>query len=144
MLTLKHLIVLLCALVACVSLAYGAEQDDTSAPGYDENTEVTIKGTVLDIPQQPRGPVILKVKSGLKTHQVMTGPRWYLMQEGIAFSTGENITVTGSKFTGRDGSVYVVAKRIQNTDTGKEYLFRDRTCNPLWMGHGRGKGRMGR
>lgn len=122
---------------------WAAEEQDVT-PGYDENTEVTIKGTVLDLPQQARGPVILRVKSGTKIHQVMTGPRWYLMREGITVQAGHNISVTGSKFTSRDGSVYVVAKRIQNTDTGKEYLFRDGTCNPLWMGHGRGKGRMGR
>jgi hypothetical protein len=139
----RLIVILLCLTLLSTSALWAAEEQDAT-PGYDENTEVKIKGTILDLPQQPRGPVILRVKSATKTHQVMTGPRWYLLQEGIVFKSGENITVTGSKFTGRDGSVYVIAKRIQNTDTGKEHIFRDMTCNPLWTGHGRGKGRMGR
>lgn len=135
-------LILFFALLGIPALQAAEEQDAT--PGYDENTEVTVAGTILDLPQQTRGPVIIRVTSGTKIHQVMTGPRWYLMQEGITFTTGENITVTGSKFVGRDGGMYVIAKRIRNTNTGKDYFLRDRTCNPLWMGHGRGMGRMGR
>jgi hypothetical protein len=118
-------------LLSMVSFSY-AETEITE--GYDENTEITIRGTVIDIMHGKRGPVILKLKTGIKTYNVVTAPGWYLSRNAITFSIGTALEVTGSRYFGRDGNLYVIARQIRDAETGSVTVLRDSYCKPLWRG----------
>lgn len=128
---------ILLLLFSCVSPAVAAEESD-DVPGYDENTEVTIRGVIADSGMYRRGPVVLLVKADTKTYQVVTAPRWYLAQEGIVFTSGEKIEVTGSKYYAKDGSLSLIAHTIKFAGKTTAIAFRDGSCNPLWKQHRRG------
>ncbi|MDI6800671.1 MAG: hypothetical protein QMD01_01245 [Thermodesulfovibrionales bacterium] len=100
---------------------------------YDENTEITIKGTVAVIARGMRGPVILRLKSGDRVFNVVTAPPWYLSREGIIFQTGMELEITGSKFFGGDGSLYIMCRQIKYPD-GRSIILRDKMCKPMWRG----------
>ncbi|MBA4348654.1 MAG: hypothetical protein C0415_01500 [Thermodesulfovibrio sp.] len=123
------------ALLCLFSLSY-AESDVDVKEGYDENTEITVKGTVTETMRGMRGPLILKIQSGSKSYTVITAPPWYLMKEGITFNTGSQLEVNGSKYFGRDGNLYIISRQIKDTATGKLIIFRDSYCRPLWNKHG--------
>ncbi len=111
--------------------------------GYDENTEVSIKGKVTSISRGERGPLILSLVSSSKTYEVITAPPWYLDQEKISFFSGLELEVTGSKYFGDDGIIYVIGGRIKFLSTGKEISLRDADYRPLW-GKGRWRDRLSR
>ncbi len=100
--------------------------------GYDENTEVAVKGTVREVRKDMRGPVIIILNSGNKDYRVVTAPPWYIAREGIGFKAGTSYEVTGSKYVSRDGNLYIIASRLKNLSTGKTTLLRDSSCMPLW------------
>ena len=91
-------------------LSYAYAENDASE-GYDENTEITIKGTIKDVIREMRGPVIVLLKTG-----------------------GKDYKVVGSQFFSRDGNHYLIASRIKDLDTGKITHLRDSSCMPLWKG----------
>lgn len=130
----KMVIVFLVAalLVALFSLS-SAESDIKE--GYDENTELTIRGTVIETVREMGGPVILRLKARAKTYRVITAPPWYLSQEAIAFSSGSEVEVVGSKYIGRDGDLYIIAREIRETASGRVVVLRDESYRPLWKGH---------
>lgn len=103
--------------------------------GYDENTEITVRGMVAEVVQGMMGPVVLKIRAGNKIYQVVTAPPWYLSREGIVFSPGSRWEVRGSKYFGKDGNLYVIARRLKNAETGREVVLRDSHCKPMWRGH---------
>ncbi len=111
-----------------------AYAESEGGEGYDENTEVTIKGTVREVMREMRGPVIIILKSGVKDYRVVTAPPWYIAREGIEFRSGISYEVTGSKYIARDGNLYIVASRLKNLSTGKITPLRDSSCMPLWKG----------
>lgn len=119
-------------LLSIASFSY-AETEITE--GYDENTEITIKGTLTEVFQGMKGPVILKIKTATKTYNVVTAPRWYLFKNAIAFSEGSKLEITGSKYFGEDGKLYIIVRQIKNSDTGEVIILRDSYCRPLWRGH---------
>jgi hypothetical protein len=121
-------------LLSMVSFSYAGTE---ITEGYDENTEITIKGTVTEIMHEMRGPVILKLKTGIKTYNVVTAPGWYLSRNAITFSIGIALEVTGSRYFGRDGNLYVIARQIRDTETGRVTVLRDSYCKPLWRGEHR-------
>jgi hypothetical protein len=141
--TFKTLIFGLAAVLVCFSLAGAADEND-AVPGYDENTEITVKGVITDTGATRRGPVVLQVKTDAKSFEVITAPRWYLAQQGISFASGEKIEVTGSKYIAQDGRLSLIAHTIKISGRTTDISLRDGSCRPLWMGHGRGMGRMGR
>ncbi|WP_203472269.1 hypothetical protein [Dissulfurispira thermophila] len=118
-------------LFSIVSFSY-AETEITE--GYDENTEMTIKGTVIEIMQGMRGPVILKLKTGAKIYSIVTAPQWYLSRNGINFTVGDVLEVTGSKYFRKDGNMYIISRRIKDFETGNVNILRDSYCKPLWGG----------
>jgi hypothetical protein len=109
--------------------------------GYDENTEVTVKGTVKEVLKQKRGPVIIILESGNRNYKVITAPPWYIKREGIDLESGTSFEVTGSKYIARDGNRYIVASRLKNLFTGKIIRLRDSSCMPLWKGHMKSRSR---
>ncbi len=108
--------------------------ESESEEGYDENTEITVKGTVREVVSRMRGPVTIILKSGKKDYRVVTAPPWYIAREGIEFKAGTFYEVTGSIYIARDGNLYIVASRLKNLSTGMITPLRDSSCMPLWKG----------
>lgn len=123
-------------LLSMISLSHAEPNLSDITEGYDENTEITIKGTLTEVFQGMRGPVILKIKTDTKTYNVVTAPRWYLFKNAITFSEGSKLEITGSKYFGRDGKLYIIVRQIKNSDTGGVIILRDSYCRPFWRGHG--------
>jgi len=107
--------------------------------GYDENTEIRVKGEVTHVLPRKHGPVIVVLHTTSKTYLVITGPPWYLEQEGFTLKVGDSLRVTGSKFIGREGNVYIVARRIKDP-SGRVLLLKDSNLMPFWRGHHKMKG----
>ena len=102
--------------------------------GYDENTEVTVRGAVTDVLQGRRGPVRLRLASAGRIYYIVTAPSWYLRRREISFQEGAALEVTGSKYIGEEGRIFVIARRIRDEKTGQELFFRDPLCRPMWHG----------
>jgi hypothetical protein len=128
------------AIVFLVLLFTNSYADNEVTEGYDENTEITIRGKLKEAGREMRGPVIVLLQSGSRDYRVVTAPPWYLAQEGIELKTGTSYEVTGSKIFARDGNIYIVASRIKDFSTGKIIQLRDSSCKPLWRGRGTRKG----
>jgi len=118
-------------IILLVSYVYA---ENEISEGYDENTEVTVKGTIQDVGRGMRGPVIVLLKSGSKNYQVMTAPPWYIAQEGIELRPGRLYEVTGSKYFSHDGNLYIIASRLKDFSTGRITQLRDSSCMPRWKG----------
>ncbi|MCL4455996.1 MAG: hypothetical protein M1147_02630 [Nitrospirae bacterium] len=117
------------------SLFSSAYAESDIKEGYDENTEITIKGTLIEMIHVKRGPVILRIKTSGKSYNVVTAPRWYLSRESITFSPDSVLEITGSKYYGADGNLYIIGRQIKNIETGKQIMLRDSFCKPLWGRH---------
>ncbi|PKL52049.1 MAG: hypothetical protein CVV37_03180 [Nitrospira bacterium HGW-Nitrospira-1] len=102
--------------------------------GYDENTEITIKGSVSEVVLTRRGPVILIVDYKNKPLRVLTAPRWHLIRNNIEFQGGAEVEITGSKFYGKDGNFYLVARKIKFLKDDRVIELRDAFCRPMWKG----------
>ena len=113
--------------------SYAYAENEVSE-GYDENTEVTLKGAIKDVGRGMRGPVIVLLQVGGKNYQVITAPPWYIAQEGIELKLGSSYEVTGSKFISREGTLYIIASHLKDLSTGKVTQLRDSFCMPLWKG----------
>ena len=104
------------------------------AEGFDVNTVGTLTGTVMAPPE----------RSGEEQHTAMTvstpqgnvtailGPWWYWERQTVAISKGHELTVTGSRAIGRDGSLYLFTQRIENLSNGETITLRSETGVPLW------------
>lgn len=103
---------------------------------YDDNTEITISGKIIDIALPKRGPIILKLRPGRMTYYVVTAPPWYLSEQDIVFSAGLMIEVKGSKYFDREGNIYIIGREIKCRHTGKKIILRDMNSRPLWGRHG--------
>ncbi len=125
---------LLSVAISLLLLVFSAEAVDLRGEGYDENTEVTVKGSVMETLRGMRGPATLRLIHQERVYRIVTAPPWYLRRKGIAFPQGSEIEVTGSKYFSEDGNIYVIARKIRETKTGKEVLFRDAFCRPMWHG----------
>jgi hypothetical protein len=82
-----------------------------------------------------RGPILVTLKFREKSYLVITAPPWYLIEENVTFQANEVVEVIGSKYIGRDGRLYIVARQLRYTPTGRVITLRDSTYRPLWKGH---------
>lgn len=103
--------------------------------GYDENTELTVKGRITGISRGERGPLILHVASSGRPYVIITSPPWYLQQEDVVFEAGQELEVTGSKYFGTDGNIYIISARFRLLPSGREVILRDGDYKPLWGRH---------
>ncbi|MBA4373938.1 MAG: hypothetical protein C0402_13900 [Thermodesulfovibrio sp.] len=126
--------------LAAPSFTLPAYAEPDVKEGYDENTEITIKGTIATVSRGAKGPLVLRLTAAGKTYEIITAPGWYLDQEDISFAPGLELEVTGSKYFGSDGNIYVVSGRIRFASSEKEIRLRDIDYRPLWGG-GKGRGR---
>jgi hypothetical protein len=128
---------LLVVTILCFSAgAYAAESE--VGEGYDENTTVTTKGTVLEVVSGQRGPVRIVLKAANAEYTIITAPPWYLAEQGVVFKTGDSYEVKGSKFISRDGALFLMAGTLKDLATKKVTNLRDADHRPLWRGGRRG------
>jgi hypothetical protein len=119
-----------------LSVPAGAESDISDIKeGYDENTELSIRGVVIESLREMRGPILIRLKFREKTYVVITAPPWYLHDANVTFQENSEVEVVGSKYIGRDGNLYIVARELRNPLTGRVITLRDSTYRPLWKGH---------
>src|SRR5512139_535318 len=131
---------ILCLLTVMLAPSPSAAQTDLGE-SYDENTEVTVRGSVIEAKRDAPGPFIVKLRQKNRVYSVVTAPPWYLTREQIVLSEGLELEVTGSKYTGKDGSLFLLARQITDLSTGKVIVLRDMHCRPLWHGHRMQRGR---
>jgi len=105
--------------------------------GYDENTEISVKGKITEILPWEKGPLVIKLATSSKTYELITAPPWYLSQQNISLFQGLEIEVTGSKYAGSDGAVYIISCQIRFPATGKILTLRDSAYRPIWGKHKR-------
>ncbi len=118
------------------SQAYGRELR------YDENTEVKVKGKVVDCKKSNTylgfNCFLLKTKN--RVYRVLTAPCWYKHQSNIKkIKKNTPVVVIGSKFFGRDGSLCLLAKSIKLLPSGPRFVFWDKENNPIWGSYRRAK-----
>ena len=101
--------------------------------GYDENTEIVVKGTVQKKATHPyKGLANFFLKTKWRIFRVLTAPNWYMKEASIKFKKGQQVEVIGSKFYGPDGSLCLIAKSIRILPQGKVVRFRDSLARPVW------------
>lgn len=120
------------SLLLCFCMIQISEAADSDSEGYDENTEITIKGTVKDIVSAERGPVVLIVHFKNKTYNITTAPKWYLYKNNIEFRNGMELEITGSKFLSKEGTFYINARKIKFIEDEMIIELRDSHCRPMW------------
>ena len=100
-------------------------------PKYDLQTEVKIKGTVLELkaPEKEKDILHLMVKSGEETIDVSLCPKSYLTEMGTTLAKGDEIALTGSKVKVDDANL-ILAREVNK---GEEMLMlRDGKGVPVW------------
>ncbi|MDE3195951.1 MAG: DNA-binding protein [Acidobacteriota bacterium] len=105
---------------------------------YNTATETTIKGTVEEIKNPARGPMMgehLVVKTADATLEVALGPAQFIESKGFTFAKGDAVEITGSKVT-MGQTEYVIALEV--VKDGKTLTLRDKDGSPLWAGKMRG------
>lgn len=111
------------------SIALAQDWED----GYDPNTEIAIRGRVVEIIANERGPTIIGVTRGDRVYNVFTAPRWYMESEKVDLKINDEIVVHGAKFFSKKGELSIIARSIHNISSGKLYKFReDVNLKPIW------------
>ena len=120
-------------LVFLVSVNH-ARGADPATPKYDAHTETKMKGTIEDITLPPSGHdkdiVHLVMKNGADTVDIYLCPKSFLDDMGVAFSKGDEITVTGSKVKQGDNDLVLAREAERGNDT---LVLRDDKGTPVWM-----------
>lgn len=125
--------ILIISFLAGIATVTEAQQWQES---YDPNTEIAIKGKIVEIMQKERGQIIIGVLKQNMIYNVFTAPRWYIEEEKIDFKLGDEVVVHGAKFFSKEGTIFIIARSIHNISTGKIYQFRDEFMKPCWRGKG--------
>jgi hypothetical protein len=107
-----------------------------ASKGYDLNTEITIKGTIVMSLEERSGPLTYVLESDDRTYQIITGPWWYLKEITLHLIKNMKVEVTGSKLYDRQGNLYLLLYSLKDLKNNKIYHFRDDTLEPLWKRRG--------
>lgn len=121
---------LIAGLIALAGVASALGKRDS--PRYDPANEVSIHGTVDEVlTVQPRylPGIHLRVKTDDKLFEVRLGPAWFLEQQNLAFSKGDQIDVTGAAVPDKNGQV-VIAREVKRGD--RVLVLRDSKGYPAW------------
>lgn len=103
---------------------------------YDIKTIETISGSVVSSDQiSPDKNMSAGIHLLLNTDNgnitVHLGPAWYIDNQDILISKGDNISVTGSKVS-YNGDLIIIAKEVKKGD--QVLRLRDDNGYPLWSG----------
>lgn len=105
------------------------------AQGYDQNTVVTVVGTVVSLDlADDHGPVVAVVKTATDSITLVLGPRAYWQEQGLPLSPGDRVSVRGSKAQGQDGVVYLLVQSFTRSGDPEETTLRSRSGDPVWSG----------
>ncbi len=104
--------------------------------GYDENTVISLSGTVVEIsPGQGREPALAVVESGGERVSLVLGPGDYWREQGLELRPGDVVSARGSKALGKDGVAYLMVQNIARAGDSREIALRQRdTGRPAWSG----------
>lgn len=104
------------------------------AAGFDVNTVRTLTGRIAAPPTQmgPEEHAVMIVSTIQDSVSVILGPWWFWERQKFAISKGDEVTVTGSRAQGRDGSMYLFAQQIENLANGERVTLRSETGVPFW------------
>jgi len=112
------------------------------AAGYDVNTVTTIRGTVITTPvkaeQGEHTQMTIATGQGITT--VLLGPWSYWERQGFTINRDQEISITGSRAQGKDGSAYLFAQKLENKTVGETLSLRSDSGVPNWS---RGRGGAG-
>lgn len=113
------------------------------AAGYDVNTVTTLNGTVITPParadQSEHTQMTIASQQGKVS--VLLGPWVYWERQGFTVSGDQEISITGSRAQGKDGSLYIFAQRLDNKSSGTSITLRSEAGVPMWSRSGSGGGR---
>ena len=128
------LVILVSTILISAAIAQGP-RGGKSAPLYDTKTELTLKGTVEAVLQQPfMGRHVgthLTLKTRSETIDVHLGPSAYVQEKGFSFTKGDEIEVVGSRVKS-NGADVIIARQI--TKDGKTLTLRNAQGLPEWSG----------
>lgn len=112
------------------------------AAGYDVNTVTTIRGTVITPPAKAdkNEHTQMTIATGDGVTTVLLGPWSYWEQQGFTVSRDQEISITGSRAQGKDGSTYLFAQKLENKTAGGSLTLRSDSGVPNWS---RGRGGAG-
>ena len=118
-------------------LGFGQEKEHF----YNVDTEVTFRGVVKNIHFEPRykdrAPfviILFEEKKNQKMYTVEISPSWFLTQD---LHQGEDLKITGSIYSDKEGNQNVIARRIQFQ--GETLILRDKHGFPQWRGGPKGE-----
>ena len=125
------------ALLSITALsAQKSPANTASAPKYDRQTETKVKATVEELKLPPKGSekevAHLLVKNGTDTMDVYLCPKSFLDDMGMAFSKGDEISLTGSKVKQGEADLILAREVVKGADT---FVLRDEKVNPVWNWH---------
>ena len=130
-----NLIILIMIFLMTIGVVAEAQEWQES---YDPNTEIAIKGKIVEVIEKGKGPVVIGINKNDKIYNVITAPAWYIIQEKIDFKLGDEVVVHGAKFFSKKGELFIIARSIHNIKNGKIYQFReDQNMMPKWRGRGK-------
>ncbi len=131
----KHRVCPPAVLASCLLILLSAISSQTFARElrYDENTEVKVKGKIIDCHLPTYfGFNCFLLKTKYRVYRVLTTPHWYKHQTDILFKENSPVIVVGSKFFGRDGSLCLLAKYVNVLPAGPRLVLWDKENNPVW------------
>ncbi len=120
--------------VFAILLLANANSAHAMSIGYDENTEIVIRGTIKQCAARPYMKLqCFTLQSGSRIFRVIVAPRWFVRRIELKLNDGEEVKVVGSKFFGRDGCLCLLARSIRFLSSGRNVVLRDRSCKPVWQ-----------
>ncbi|HTJ87627.1 MAG TPA: hypothetical protein VL349_10230 [Terriglobales bacterium] len=126
--------VLVATFLVLLVVARDAQGADPAIPKYNAQTETKLKGTVEDVTLPASGHekdiVHLVMKNGADTVDIYLCPKSFLDDMGVAFSKGDEITVTGSKVKQGETEEVLAKQAERGNDT---LVLRDDKGTPVWM-----------
>ena len=132
----RQSIFLLVLVAILAGLPAGAQKSPptiASPPKYDLHTETKIKATVDEVKLPPKGSekeiTHLVVKDGTNSVDVYLCPKSFFDDMGMAFTKGDQITITGSKVKQGEADLTLAREVVKKEDT---FVLRDDKGNPVW------------
>lgn len=130
---LLHLLIFLLIIVTMnfsILDRYAYAEEELIFQDYDENTELYIKGKVVDILVPEQGPVMLKVERDNNIYTVILGPSWYYRRINCNIKEGDVLEIIGTKILKQEKpiEVIIVARAIRDIKTRMTYIFRGPRC----------------
>jgi hypothetical protein len=128
------LLVLVPILVGLPSGAQKSPPTTVSPPKYDLHAETKIKATVDEVKLPPKGSekeiAHLVVKDGTNSIDVYLCPKSFFDDMGMAFTKGDEITITGSKVKQGETDVFLAREIVKGSND--TFSLRDGKGEPVW------------